>query len=178
MSTILSFQLTLGNDDLNRWDVLGVGERVVQDADASDDLLDQLHSVLESTLDGVGRVANDHGAVGNPVSILDTDDLPVFEEDLVDVGVQHESASVDGADPRESFRDASKTVDGINEWRVSILAHGIGVELDLPDHLDSRELVEALIGVEGNCVADEVNGVGLESEFLEHDLGRLARVDS
>ena len=143
---------------------------MVQDADASDDLLLQLNSVLQATLDGVGGVTDDQRAVGNTIAVLHSDNLAIFEQNLVDVGVQHESSTVDSTDPGESFGDATQTVDRVDEGRVSISSHRVGVKLNFADHLDCGQSNEALIGVESNSMTNEVNGVWLQPKFLKHSL--------
>ena len=145
--TVLPLELFLGDDDLHRRNVFGLGDRVVQNADAPDDLLLELDSVLEAAFDGVGGVADDHGAVGDTIAVLDSDNLAVFEEDFVDIGVQHEGPTIHSADPGESFRDAAQTVDGVDEGRISIPAHGVGVKLDFADDLDGRQGDKAFIVV-------------------------------
>jgi hypothetical protein len=40
--------------------------------------------------------------------------------------------------------------------------------LDFADHLDGWRFHEAFISVEGNSMANKVNSIGLEAEFLEH----------
>lgn len=134
---------------------------MVQDADHSDDLLHELHTILQSALPHVGWIANQSVAFRNAVWAFDSNNSPVLEEYLIDVSVQHESASVDSADSRKPFRDASQPEDGVDEgtW---VFAHRVHVKLNFPDEIDGRSIQEAVISVEGDCVADEVNGVLFE----------------
>ena len=76
-------------------------------ANAPDDLLYRLDPVLQATADGIGGVANDSFALGNALRALDAHYLAILVKDFFDVGVEHESAPVDCADPAETLGNAS-----------------------------------------------------------------------
>jgi hypothetical protein len=61
--TILSSSLPLWDDHLNWWDIIGVRDRVLHDADASDNFPDAFHLSLKTCFDNVGWVANEHFAI-------------------------------------------------------------------------------------------------------------------
>ena len=150
---------------------------MVEDADDSDDLLDELDPVLESALPGVGGVADKGVALGDAIGALDSDHLAIFEEHLVDVGVQHEGSTVDCADSGEALGDSAQSEDGVDEG-TGVFAHGVHVELDLADEVDGGGVEEVVIGVEGNCVADEVDRVILQLILRKHLLGRGIQLDA
>jgi hypothetical protein len=49
--------------------------------------------------------------------------------------------------------------------------------LDFFDDIEGWEFEELLVGVEGDCMANEVDGVGLETEFIEHLFGGFCDLD-
>lgn len=176
-STVLAAELALGQDDLDRWQVLGSGDGVVEDADDPDDLLNELDPVLESALLGIGGIADQSIALGNPLRSLDSNNLAIFEEHLIDVGVQHECTTVDCADPGESLGDAAQSEDGVDEG-TGVFAHGVHVELDLADEVDGWSVEEVVVGVESDCVTDEVDSVLLQLILGQHFLGRSVELDT
>lgn len=95
---------------------------MIQNADTSDDPLHLLHTVLQSALNSVGGVANESAALGNSVRALHSNHLSVIVQDFSDVGVQHESSTVNSADSRKSFGDTAETEDRVDERR-GIFAH-------------------------------------------------------
>lgn len=107
--------MLLWNDDLDGWNVLGAFDRVVDDTDASDYFLKEFDSLFESALESISGIAYDGGAMGSSIRAFDSYDLSIFEEDLIDVSVEHESASVDCTDPGESFRNTSESIDRVDE---------------------------------------------------------------
>ena len=71
---------------------------MVQDADASDDFLDELDAILEATFQGVSGVADNGAAFGSALRTLDSSDFTVFHQNLTHVSVEHECATIDSAD--------------------------------------------------------------------------------
>ena len=114
--------MTLGQDDLHGGDVFGARDRVIEDTDATDDLLDEFDSVLQTATDCVGRIADNGLALSNAFWSLDSNDLAVLVKDFVDVGIEHESATIDSANTTESFGNAAQTEDGVNE-RAGVVSH-------------------------------------------------------
>lgn len=116
-----------------------MGNRVVDDADASEDFPDQLKfRLLQLALDDIGRVADDHLALGNLGAAPDTANLLVLiVEDLVDVGIEHEGSAVDGAHSGEAFWDSAEPVDRVDKGRIAVPPVRIHVKLDLVDGFDT-----------------------------------------
>lgn len=150
---------------------------MVEDADDSDDLLDELDPVLEPALPGVGGVADEGVALSYAVRALHSHHLAVFEEHLTDVGVQHEGSAVDCADSGEALGDAAESEDGVDEG-TGVFSHGVHVELDLADEVDGGGVEEVVVGVEGDCVADEIDRVLLQLILRKHLLGRGVELDA
>lgn len=178
VDVVLAVQLLLRDDDLHRWHVVGVGDRVVQDADASQYALGQTHAVLQSGVVGVGGVADHHVAFRHLAVALDAHHLAVLEQDFVDVRVQHERAAVDGADAGESLGDPTQPVNRVDEGRVTVPAHRVHVQLDLIDQVDGWELHKGLVVIQGDCVSDKVDCVGFQFELVQHVFGGLVHIDS
>lgn len=117
--------MLLRKDDLDRLNVVGVGDRVVQNADSTDNLANCLCFLKISN---VGGVANNEGSLGDTVTGLDTDDFAAFEEDLVNWGVEHVGTAVDSAETREGFGETTETVHWVEERRKAVLAHRVSVK--------------------------------------------------
>ena len=167
----------MGKDDLDWGEVFGVGDGVIQNADASDDLFGLLNSVVQSAFDSIGWVTDDSLALGDALRAFNSANFAIFKEDFIDVSVQHEGSSINSADSWEAFRNASQTEDGVDEgWRV--FAHGIHVELDLSDQFDSWTVQKAVIGVQSNCMSNEIDCVFFQPVFVKHFLSRSIDLDS
>jgi len=66
---------------------------------------------------------------------------------------------VDGAHSGESFRDAAETVDWVDEGGVAVSTDTVHVELDFEDGFEGGHFEEVIVGVHGDGVADEIDGV-------------------
>lgn len=162
--TRLAVQLLLGQDDLHGAGVVRVGDHVIQDADRADDTAH--HLGLAEALH-VGRVANDHGGGGLLAVADDAGNLAVLDDHLLDGRVEHVGAAVDGAQTGEGLGETANTVHGVEEGRVTVLAEGGSVELHLLHGLHGGLSAVAVVGVEGDGVAEEINGVLFEGVLLE-----------
>lgn len=92
---------------------------------------------------------------------FDPHHFSLFKDNLVDVGVEHERASVDRAHAAEALRDAPEAVDGINKGGIAEQADRVLVEFHFFDGLKSGFVQKIVIGVEGHCVTDKVYSVVL-----------------
>lgn len=110
--TGLPAKLFLGQNNLERGGIIGVRDRVVKNADSADHLAGDLG--LAKSLN-VGGVANHDGGLGLLSAALDADNLAGLEQDLVDVGVEHVGAAVDGTQARERLGKTTKPVDRVQE---------------------------------------------------------------
>jgi len=119
---------------------------MVQDANASDDFIFKLDSVFQAASESIGRITDDSVALGGSLRTLDSNNFAVFKKYLVDVSIEHECSTIDSTDSRESFGDTSKTEDRIDERR-RVLSHGVHIELDFTDELNSWATEEAVVGV-------------------------------
>lgn len=173
--TGVSAELLLGEDDLAGGGVVGVGDGVVEDADGSDDLAVLPDLVGDAAALDVAGVADDQGRLGLLGAGSDAGDAALgVEEDLIHLGVEHVGAAVDGAQSGEGLGETAQAVDGVEEGGVAVLAQGLHVELDLLDAVDGGLLEVLVVAVEGDGVAEEVDGVVLELVLLEDVLHGLA----
>ena len=78
-----------------------------ENTDTPDNFFDLLDSVLQATIESISRITNNGIALGNSLRTLDPHDLTVFEQNLVDVSIQHESSSIDSTDPRKTLGNAT-----------------------------------------------------------------------
>ena len=171
LPTVLAANLVLGNDDLARVGVVGAGNGVLEDADGPEHVADDLDLVGE-----VRGVAEDHLGARLEAHLLDarhggldTNDLIALVQHLVDVGVEHVGAAVDGRQAREALRQLAEAVERVDVRRLAVPGHRVAVEADALDGLgglsgDADVLVVGL--VEGHGVADKVAGAGLEAELV------------
>lgn len=91
----MTVELLCGQDNLHRGGVVGGGNGVIKEADGSDDFA----SGLESIVGGVGGVAEDDWGLSGLFTASNSCDLSVgIEEDLIDLLVEHESATMDSAE--------------------------------------------------------------------------------
>jgi len=134
---------------------------VVQNADSANNLADDA-CLLQAV--NVRGVADNEGSAGGFLAATNTDGATGLEKNLVHRGVKHVSAAVDGAETREGLGEATKTVDGVEEGRVTVLAHRLHVELHLAGSLDGWLLQVRVLDVQGNSVAQEIDGLSLKTE--------------
>mmetsp|Transcript_14426 Transcript_14426/g.56731 ORF Transcript_14426/g.56731 Transcript_14426/m.56731 type:complete len:418 (-) Transcript_14426:163-1416(-) len=158
----LAADLLLGDDDLRRLAVLGVGHGVVEDAHDAHDAASVAHLVRE-----VRGVTNDELGLGDLALRLHADGLAVLHNDLVDGLVQHVGASVDGAQPSECLGELSEAVERVEVGRLQVARQRLEVKLHLGQGRASRLLQVVVVEVEGQSVAGEVDGAVVEAELLE-----------
>lgn len=173
LPTVLAADLVLGNDDLARVAVVRAGERVLEDADGPEHVADDLDLVGE-----VRRVAEDHLGARLEAHLLDArhggldaHGLVALVQHLVDVGVEHVGAAIDGRQAGEALGQLAEAVERVDVGRLAVPGHRVAVEADPLDGLgglagDTDVLVVGL--VEGHGVADEVARAGLEAELVIH----------
>lgn len=153
---------------------------MLEDADSPENMTNDLGLARE-----VGRVAEDHLGLGLELHLLDTshggldaNSLAALLKNLVNVGVEHVSAAIDGREAGKTLGQLAKTVERVDVRRFSVTGDGVAVEADTLDGL--RGLADGghvLVGqVEGHGVADEVAGASLKTELVI-DLLHAAVVD-
>jgi len=149
-------------------DVLCVGERVIKDANTSNDFFNWSYSILESTFNCISGITNNHWAMSNTICVLYSNYFSILKQYLINICVEHESSSIDSTDSRKPFWNTTKTINRINKWRVTISTHGISIKLNFSNHLDGRKTQEFLVSVESNCMSNEINSVWFQTKFLKH----------
>jgi hypothetical protein len=168
--TVLSANLRLGNDELGGIGVVGTSERVLQNANSSEDVADNLGLVGE-----VGRVTENHLGLGLELHLLNTShgrldahSLVALILDLVDVGVEHVSTAVDGRQTGETLGKLAKTVERVDVRRLSVSSNRVTVQADSLDGLGSLAGGgDVVVGeVESHGVTNEVLCGGLEAELV------------
>lgn len=177
--------LRLGDDQLQRVTVIGLGDRVLENTDGLEQVAG--HGGLAGE---VGRVCEDllclggkvHG-LGSVVSVLhrrlDTRDLSaVVIEHLIDVGVEHVGTAVNGGQTGEALRELTQTVERVDVWRLAVPGHRVHVQTDAVDSLGGlTNLVDVVIGlVQSHRVTDKLTGIVFETELVINVLHR-ARAD-
>lgn len=170
--SFFSLELLLWQNNLARQSWLAIlvhrfWNRFAEDANGADDLSDDL---CPGRL-GVGWVANHHLALGDFISRLDTTDLSILTVDeAIHRLVEHVSTSVNCRKTRETFRQSAQTIHWVNERRTTILHHRIQVQLAGLDCWTACLVHVSVVALQGNGVANEVNGPLLKPELLV-DLG-------
>lgn len=89
VDVVLALDLVLGDDQLERINVIGVGDGALEQANGTDDAVGGV-----DLLGSIGGVANDLGALGNLITRANTDDLAVLVDNLVDLLVEHVGTTV------------------------------------------------------------------------------------
>lgn len=165
--TRLSLKLLLGKNDLDGSSVVSVRDRMVHYANSANSLSNDLSLFKSSNISGV----TDHKrSLGSLFSNSDSGNLVSIEKNLVNLSVEHVGTSVDGAKTREGFGKTSKTENGVQEGRLTILAKTLNVQVDSLDGIKSGHGEEFFISVKGNGVTHEINSVILKLELLEKSL--------
>src|SRR5690242_11042509 len=172
--TVLAADLRLGNDQLQRVRIVGVGNGVVENADS----LEQVSSDTRLTRE-VGRVSEDllgfglelHSWAGVVLllhSSLDTDDLATIVEELVDISVEHICTTVDSRETSEALRKFAQAVQRVDVRRLAVACHRVDIETNALDcFVCGALLVDVVVGlVQGHGVTDEVTSCGLQSELV------------
>ena len=171
---MLASNLGLRNDELQRITAIGLVNGVLQDADR----LEQVSGNADLARE-VGGVGNNFLCLGFKfhnlgvlITVLhgglDTGDLAVLVQHLIDVGVQHVGTAVDGGKTSKALGKLTQTVERVDVWGLSVAGHGVDVETDAVDSIDSHTgLVDVLIRwVQSHGVANEITGVLLEAELI------------
>lgn len=114
--TVYAVKLLGGINDLHRRNVLSFRNGMVHQANSSDDLTRR----LEHCFGCVARVADNDGGGGRVFTATDASSLAVLHSDLVDLRVQHVRATVDCAKSRERLRQATNTINRIQERTLAI----------------------------------------------------------
>jgi len=173
----LTTDLLLRDDDLSALSIVGIGDRVAEDADGTNDLASGVDTVRE-----VRRISNDELALGDGLGVLrrlDTDSLAVLHDDVVDRSIQHVGTTIDGAETSKALRKLTKTVERVQVGAlgIGITRQGVEVELHTNDGLESGLLQVVIVQVQADSVTDEIDGVGLEVKLgVELSHGHLVEV--
>lgn len=117
--TIASVDLVLGDDDLTAVAVVCARDRVLEDADCSDDLaiLNDSHLPITAALAGtkVAWVPDDLLRLDGLSTTCHADKFAIRVcDDLLDLLIQHVCTAVDGAKTRERLGKLSKTEEGVD----------------------------------------------------------------
>jgi len=100
---------------LHRWEVISARNGVIQNADASDNLFNEFYPFLQSTPEDISGIANECAAFGYALGSFDSNNLAVFKQNLVDICVEHEGATINCTDSGKSFWNTTQTENGVDE---------------------------------------------------------------
>lgn len=138
---------------------------MLKNADGAEDVPDDLGLARE-----VRGVTQDHLSLRLKLHLfdtshggLDTNGLVAFILDLVDVGVEHVSATVDGGQAGKALGEFTQAVQRVNVGRLAVASNGVSVEADSLDSFRSLARV-------GNVVIGKVKGHGMANEILSTSL--------
>lgn len=139
--TILPSDLRLGNNKLARVAVVGALDWVVQDANRLEDVANNLDLARE--IRWVSKNLLGLGAEGHSITListllhgcLNTNSLVSVICNLIKVGVEHVSATVDSGQTSKSLGKLTKTVKRVDVWGLSIASNRVTVETDTLDGL-------------------------------------------
>lgn len=77
--TILPFELFLRDDDLHRGYIFSIRDRVIKDADASDNFLNKFYSILKTRFNNVCRVTDQDRTISSAFAVFYTCDFAVLK---------------------------------------------------------------------------------------------------
>ena len=166
VNVVLAADLVARNDDLGGRGVAGVGDRVLQQANAAH----HLARGAELFRGEIGRVPDDGQvggrrlAAGSYTKCLAT----LIVQDLVDVLVEHEGAPVDGTQAREALRETPQTVHGVQVWRRSVTVKGVGVQYKAPESVNARQSFVIVVRPKSHGVSKEILRVVVQHVVREH----------
>ena len=150
---VLTADLRAGDDDLGRLLIIGVGDGVVEEADAPNDLTGGSDGILGE----VRGITDDHLGLGHFIARLDAVRNAVgILEDFIDVAVQHEGSTVDSAETGEALRQTAKTVQGVDVGAGTVASQGVAVALQLLDGGGSGLIEVVVVELEAHGVRDEL----------------------
>lgn len=172
--------LGLRDDELEGIAVVGIGDRVVENAYGSDDMACDANFARE-----VRRVGKDllglglelHSISRNTTllqSSLDAGNLSILIQELIDGCVQHVSTAVDSRQSSEALGELSKTIERVDVGGLSVASHRVNVKADtVNDFLTSTGLIDVIISlVESHGVTNKVPSGSFKAEFVVHILHR------
>lgn len=96
--------MLLWQNDLDGWNVICVWDWVIQDADSSNDLTNNLGL---AHISNVGWVTDNKWGLGGLFTRADTNSFTALHKNLVDWGVQHVGTTVNGAKTGERLWETS-----------------------------------------------------------------------
>jgi hypothetical protein len=80
---------------------------------------------------------------------------------------------MDSTKSRERLREATKTIHGVEERRISIFTNTFHVKVHLLNSRHSRLFKVSIVGMESNGMTHEINSLGFKREVLENIFHRL-----
>ena len=173
--TVLSSDLRLGDNELQRVAAVGLVNGMLQDTNRLEQvarhrgLAREVRRVCENLL----RLGGEGHGLCSVIPVLhgglDARDLaiPVVLH-LVDVGVKHVSTAVDGGQTSKTLGKLTQTVERVDVWRFTVPGHRVHVQADAVDGFAGiADLVDVLIGrVQSHRVTNEVTGVVFKAELF------------
>lgn len=166
VDVVLALELLGGDDELEGVGVVGVGHGVLHEDDGADDGAVLLHlGGLES--EHVGGVSKDHLGLDDSALDLDTDDLAVLVDELLDLLLEHLDATGDGAETGETLGDTAETVLGVDEGGRTETGKRVSVKLALLDGISGGLVEVVVVLVQSDGVTSELDGVLTERATSE-----------
>lgn len=144
---------------------------MVQEANATNNLSNLLHLSFE-----VGRITDDSLASGNLSLGHNTSNTAsgFIEGEAFNRLVKHVCTTIDGRQTGKTLRQISKTVDGVQIRRLSVVSQRIHVELSLGDGLPGRFIQPSFVTVEAQGVANNILG-GIIKRVLLYQAAGVGR---
>lgn len=174
--TVLAANLGLWDDQLARVGVISSLDWVVQDTDRLQDVASNLDLSWEVrwVTKNLLRLRSESEALSLLATLLhgglDVSCLSgSIVGDLIKVGVQHVSSTVNSGETSEALWELSETVQWVDVWRLSVAGDRVPVETDALDGLWCSALLGDIVvsGVKRHGVADEIAGGSLKAELVE-----------
>mmetsp|Transcript_551 Transcript_551/g.1269 ORF Transcript_551/g.1269 Transcript_551/m.1269 type:complete len:207 (-) Transcript_551:621-1241(-) len=154
---VLAADLRSRDNDLGRLLVIGVRDGVIEEADASNNLSGRSDGILRK----VRGISDDHLGLGHFIARLDAVGNTVgILQNLVNVAVQHEGSTVNGAETGEALGQTTETVQGVDVGAGTVASQGVAVALQLLDGGGGGLVEVIIVKLEAHGVGNKLVSVG------------------
>lgn len=163
----ISFKLFCRHNDLYRWYIVSLWDRVVQEANCTNGLSGRPEFILVA----IAWIANDQWSSRCFVTTLDTSHFSIItEQNFITISVEHEGSTMNCAKSWEGLWKTSNTINWIQEWTVTISSLWWKIQLHLLYSVGSWLNEISVLILQCDCMTQEINGLLANSKVIENIL--------
>mmetsp|Transcript_12560 Transcript_12560/g.26498 ORF Transcript_12560/g.26498 Transcript_12560/m.26498 type:complete len:351 (-) Transcript_12560:526-1578(-) len=149
------------DDDLDTLHISAVWDGMIQKADASNNLA----SCPDLLFGKVRRIADNKLSPSHFISTLHPHGFSfVIVDDFIDITIEHEGTSVNGAKTRKTFRESSKAIDRVDVRASSISRQGVAVSLEFLHRWQCGLIKMVVVQLQTHRVGYELVGISDKPE--------------